>query len=81
MNESLHIHERLNNVLSILDHLTLTGFQQFNAVSVAMRELASLDQDIAKAEKEQQEAAAPAEEADEEEPCEACVIHFDKKEE
>lgn len=80
MNESLHIHERLNNVLSILDHLTLTGFQQFNAVSVAMRELASLDQDIAKAEKEQQE-AAPAEEADEEEPCEACVIHFDKKEE
>ena len=74
----LHIHERLNNVLNILNGLTLTGFQQFNAVSVVMRELASLDQDIAKAEKEQQ---LPAEETDEEEHCEACVIHFDKKEE
>ena len=79
MNESLRIHDRLSNVLNILNNLTLTGFQQFNAVSVAMRELASLDQDIAKAEKEQQEAAAPAEE--EEGHCEACVIHFDKKEE
>lgn len=79
MNESLRIHDRLSNVLNILNNLTLTGFQQFNAVSVAMRELASLDQDIAKAEKEQQEAAAPAEE--EESHCEACMIHFDTKEE
>lgn len=74
----LHIHERLNNVLNILNNLTLTGFQQFNAVSMVMRELASLDQDIAKAEKEQQEAAAPDEE--EEGHCEACEIHFDTKE-
>ncbi len=46
----LHIHERINNVLNILNSLTLTGFQQFNAVSTAMKELAALDQDIVKAE-------------------------------
>ncbi len=46
----LHIHERLNNVLNILNGLTLTGFQQFNAVAMAMKELAALDQDIVKAE-------------------------------
>lgn len=46
----LRIHERINNVLNILNSLTLTGFQQFNAVSTAMKELAALDQDIVKAE-------------------------------
>lgn len=46
----LHIHERLNNVLNILNGLTLTGFQQFNPVAMAMKELAALDQDIVKAE-------------------------------
>lgn len=46
----LHIHERINNVLNILNSLTLTGFQQFNAVAMAMKELAALDQDIVKAE-------------------------------
>ena len=51
----LHIHERINSVLNILDRLTLTGFQQFNAVSTAMRELATLDQDIAKAEQAEPE--------------------------
>lgn len=47
----LHIHERINNVLSILDRMTLTGFQQFNAVSTVMKELAALDRDVASAEK------------------------------
>lgn len=46
----LHIHERINNVLNILNGLTLTGFQQFNAVATAMKELAAVDQDIKKAE-------------------------------
>ena len=63
----LHIHERINNVLSILDHMTLTGFQQFNAVVSSMRELANLDQDIKKWEDEQKE-----------EVCESCVINFDE---
>jgi hypothetical protein len=60
MNKELHIHERLNNVLSILNGMTLTGFAQFNAVSTAMKELANLDQDIAKAEKEEAPAQDPA---------------------
>jgi hypothetical protein len=49
----LHIHERINNALNILNSLTLTGFQQFNAVSTVMKELAALDRDIAKAEQEE----------------------------
>ena len=52
----LHIHERINNVLNILNGLTLTGFQQFNAVATAMKELAALDQDIVKAEQSEPEA-------------------------
>ena len=51
----LHIHERINNVLNILNGLTLTGFQQFNAVATAMKELAALDQDIVKAEQPEPE--------------------------
>lgn len=51
----LHIHERINNILNILNSLTLTGFQQFNAVSTAMKELAALDQDIIKAEQPEPE--------------------------
>lgn len=53
--QELHIHERINNVLSILDRLTLTGFTQFNAVSTAMKELAALDRDITNAEKSEPE--------------------------
>lgn len=51
----LHIHERINNVLNILNSLTLTGFHQFNAVSTAMKELAALDQDIVKTEQPEPE--------------------------
>lgn len=59
MNE-IHIHERLNMILNILDRMTLQGYQQFNAVSTAMKEIAALDQEILKAEQE----AKAKEEAD-----------------
>lgn len=65
----IHIHERLNAVLNILDRMTLQGYQQFNAVATAMKEIASLDQDILKAEQ-----AAKEEEVA---PCEACQTHYD----
>ena len=52
MYENIKVHDRLNAVLNILDQMTLKGYQQFNAVSTVMREIASLDQDIIKAEQE-----------------------------
>jgi len=74
MYENLHIHERLNNSLSILNSMQLTGFAQWNPVVTVMRELASLDQEIVQAEKK----AAEAEEEDA--PCEACKVHLEKEE-
>ena len=68
----LHIHERINNALNILNSLTLTGFQQFNAVSTVMKGLAALDQDIAKAEQEEKkEPEVKLEEQPDEQTCEA----------
>ena len=68
----LHIHERINNALNILNSLTLTGFQQFNAVSTVMKGLAALDQDIAKAEQEEKkEHEVKLEEQPDEQTCEA----------
>ena len=52
MFEECHIHERLNNVLNVLNRMTLTGFQQFDSVATAMKELAALDQEILRAEQE-----------------------------
>lgn len=49
----LHIHERIQSCLNILNGMTLTGFTQFNAVSTVMKELAAMDRDISKAEQEE----------------------------
>ena len=49
----LHIHERIQSCLNILNSMTLTGFTQFNAVSTVMKELAAMDRDISKAEQEE----------------------------
>lgn len=51
----LHIHERIQSCLNILNGMTLTGFTQFNAVSTVMKELAAMDRDIANAEKKEPE--------------------------
>lgn len=52
MFEELHVHERLNNVLNILNRVSLTGFQQIDSVATVMKELAALDQEILRAEQE-----------------------------
>ena len=67
MNE-IHIHERLNAILNILDRMTLQGYHQFNAVATAMKEIASLDQDILKAEQEAKKTEALKEDDDETRP-------------
>ena len=51
----LHIHERIQSCLNILNGMTLTGFTQFNAVSTVMKELATMDRDIANEEKKEPE--------------------------
>lgn len=61
----LHIHERIQNALNILNGMTLTGFNQFNAVATVMKELATLDQAI-----QQNEQAQKAEEKADEQACE-----------
>lgn len=45
MNE-LNIEKRIENVLNILNGLTLTGFQQFNAVAEAMKQLGAISRDV-----------------------------------
>lgn len=55
MYENLHIHERLNAVLNILNDMPVKGFEQSKAVYVTMAELAQLDQDIKKAEQEEKD--------------------------
>lgn len=49
MNE-LHIHERIDQVLTVLNSIPLRGFEQANGVSEAMKALAALDRDIRQAE-------------------------------
>ena len=49
MNE-LHIHERINQILTVLNNIPLRGFEQANGVSEAMKSLAALDRDIRQAE-------------------------------
>ena len=53
----LNIEKRIETVLSILNGLTLTGFNQFNAVAEAMKQLAAINRDIqaAKAKEEKPE--------------------------
>ena len=57
-----NIHERVNQILTVLNNIPLRGFEQISGVSDAMQLLASLDQDILKAEeKEKAGEAKPAE--------------------
>lgn len=55
----LNIEKRIETVLNILNGLTLTGFNQFNAVAEAMKQLAAINRDIqavkAKEEKPEEE--------------------------
>lgn len=51
----LHIHERIQSCLNILNGMTLTGFTQFNSVATVMKELAAMDRDIANEEKKEPE--------------------------
>lgn len=67
MNTELHITERINNVLNILNSLKLSGFDQWNPVCEAMKQLASISQDVQKYEKEHEK----EHERDQEQPEEA----------
>ena len=49
MNE-LHIHERIDQILTVLNNIPLRGFDQINGVAEAMKGLAALDRDIRQAE-------------------------------
>lgn len=50
MYENIHIHERIDQVLTVLNSIPLRGFDQINGVSEAMKSLAALDRDIRQAE-------------------------------
>lgn len=50
MYENIHIHERIDQILTVLNSIPLRGFDQINGVSEAMKGLAALDRDIRQAE-------------------------------
>lgn len=54
MNTELHVTDRIENVLNILDSLQLSGFAQWNPVCEAMKQLASLSQDVQQYEAKQE---------------------------
>lgn len=58
MNTELHITERIDNVLNILNAMKLCGFDQWNPVCEVMKQLASLSQDVQKYEKDQEQPSA-----------------------
>ena len=64
MNTELHITERIDNVLNILNSMKLSGFDQWNPVCEAMKQLASLSQDVQKYEKEHEKDQEKPEEAE-----------------
>ena len=55
MNENLHITERIDNVLNILNAMKLSGFDQWNPVCEVMKQLAALSQDVQKYEEKERE--------------------------
>lgn len=61
MYETTHHHERLNSILNLMNGLTVSGFNNCRIVSSVMSELASLDQDMLRAEQEAAKKAEPAE--------------------
>lgn len=74
----LHIHERINKSLTILNGVLAAGFKaetafaQSDAIVTTMRILAALDQDIAKAEQEEKkEPEVKLEVVPDEQACEA----------
>lgn len=64
MNTELHITERIDNVLNILNSMKLSGFDQWNPVCEAMKQLASISQDVQKYEKEHEKDQEKPEEAE-----------------
>lgn len=52
MNEQLHITERIDKVLNILQRMPLQGYDQWNPICEAMRTLAGISQDVQKWEAE-----------------------------
>lgn len=64
MNKELHITDRIDNVLNILNSLQLSGYAQWNPVCEAMKQLASLSQDVQRYEAEHAEQEKPKEEAE-----------------
>lgn len=64
MNENLHITDRIDNVLNILNSMKLSGFDQWNPVCEVMKQLAALSQDVQKYEKEHEKDQEQPEEAE-----------------
>jgi len=64
MNKSIHIIERIDNVLNILNSLKLSGFDQWNSVCESMKQLASISHDVQKYEKEHEKDQKQPEEAE-----------------
>ena len=66
MNKELHIVERIDKILNVLQNIPrLQGFDQWNPVCESMKMLANLSQDIQKYEADDKS----------EEECEDCKIH------
>ena len=55
MSTELHITDRIDNVLNILNAMKLSGFDQWNPVCEAMKQLAALSQDVQKYEEKEHE--------------------------
>ena len=60
----LNITQRIETVLNILNNMTLTGFQQFNSVAEAMKQLAALNRDIREAEAKKESPAGQPEQSE-----------------
>ena len=71
MNEKLHVTERIDKALNILETIPgLKGYAQWNPICEAMRVIAGISQDIQKWEEDHPET----------EECEACQIHIESEE-
>lgn len=64
MNTELHITDRIDNVLNILNSMKLSGFDQWNPVCEVMKQLAALSQDVQKYEKDHEKDQEQPEEAE-----------------
>lgn len=64
MNTELHITERIDKALNVLNSMQLHGYAQWNPVCETMNILASISQDIMKYEAEQKKESKPVKAAD-----------------